>query len=230
MTQIHGESAFVTGANRGIGLELARELVRRGANVYAGARDPSAIADPGLIPVRIDVTDPASVEAAAAEVGDVSILINNAGYLAPVDVLAVPFADARKHMEVNFLGTWSVARAFAPVLVKNQGAIVNMLSVSSWIVGNSRHAAYAASKSAQWSITNAFREALKPQGVQVVGVHVGYVDTDMAADVEDAKVSPARVARAAIQALVDGVDEVLVDEKSRQVKRSLSGDEPAYLS
>lgn len=229
MVQIEGEVAFVTGANRGIGLEFARELARRGAKVYAGVRDPRSITEPGLVPIRLDVTDVVSVEAAAKEVGDVAILVNNAGYLVGGDLLTVPFDEVRKHLEINYLGTWAVSRAFAPTIVKNRGAIVNMLSVASWFVGEPIYSAYAASKSAQWSITNAFRNALKPKGVRVLGVHVGYVDTDMVAGIDVEKITPAEVARAAIQGLLDGAEEVLVDQTAKAAKKSLSTDSPVYF-
>jgi NAD(P)-dependent dehydrogenase (short-subunit alcohol dehydrogenase family) len=78
--KVRNSIAFVTGANRGFGLAIARELVARGAKtVYAGVRDPDGFEVPGLVPVRLDVTDPASVRAAAARCGDVTVLVNNAG-------------------------------------------------------------------------------------------------------------------------------------------------------
>ena len=77
--KIAGSTAFVTGANRGLGRALAAELIARGARVYAGARQPESVDIPGAIPVAIDITDPASVAAAAALAGDVNLLINNAG-------------------------------------------------------------------------------------------------------------------------------------------------------
>jgi NAD(P)-dependent dehydrogenase (short-subunit alcohol dehydrogenase family) len=222
---IEGSAALVTGANRGIGRAMARALLERGAKVYAGARDPHTITDPELIPVRLDITDPADVAAAARDCDDVSIVVNNAGVSTGTSPLSgATLDDARREIEVNYLGPLAVSRAFAPVLRANGGgALVNILSVMSWVTipsaGN-----YAASKAAAWSMTNALRVMLREQNTLVVGVHVGYVDTDMTAAVDAPKLDPAEVARQVVEALGEGREEVLVDALSRQVKEALSGD------
>jgi NAD(P)-dependent dehydrogenase (short-subunit alcohol dehydrogenase family) len=76
---INGATALVTGANRGFGYHLAQQLRDRGAIVYAGARDPGSVKLDGVTPIRLDITDPASVQAATATIGNASILVNNAG-------------------------------------------------------------------------------------------------------------------------------------------------------
>ncbi|MFJ9821337.1 SDR family oxidoreductase [Streptomyces sp. NPDC101151] len=221
---IKGSVALVTGANRGIGLAFARALHAHGAaKVYAGVREPETFRDPGLVPLRLDVTDEEQVAAAARAAGDVSILINNAGVASGPSLLEGPFDGARREMEVNFFGTWAVSRAYTPVLAANGGgALVNMLSVASW-VANRRFPSYAASKSAQWSLTNAFRLALREQGTLVVGVHAGYVDTDLTADVDSPKILAADVAEQTMTALLNDEPEVLVDEPTRHVRAALSG-------
>ena len=222
---IEGSAALVTGANRGIGRAIARALLERGAKVYAGARDPRSITDPELIPVGLDITDPAAVAAAARRCADVSILVNNAGVSTNSSPLSgATLDDARREIEVNYLGPLAMSRAFAPVLAANGGgALVNILSVMSWITipqaGN-----YAAAKAAAWSMTNALRVMLRRQRTLVVGVHLGYADTDMAAAVDAPKVDPSEVAAQVVAALDDGREEVLVDAISRQVKEALSGD------
>lgn len=222
--QIQGRAALVTGANRGIGRAFARELVEHGATVYAGARRPELITDPGVVPIQLDVTDPASIAKAAETVGDLSILVNNAGTAFGGSVLTASLDDARREMEVNYFGTWAVTRAFAPILARNGGgAVVNMLSAASWLALEPAPG-YAASKAAQWSLSNAMRLALHAQGTRVLGVHVGYVDTDLSAGVNQPKVSPEAVARAAISGLLSGQEEVLVDEFSRQIKSALPND------
>ena len=124
---------------------------------------------------------------------------------------------------MNYLGTWAVSRAFAPVLAANGGgALVNMLSVASWRA-NSRFPSYAASKSAQWSLTNALRLALRDQGTLVVGVHVGYVETDATTEIEGPKIDPAEVASQTMDAIARDEPEVLVDETTRKVRAALSG-------
>jgi NAD(P)-dependent dehydrogenase (short-subunit alcohol dehydrogenase family) len=212
--------ALVTGANRGLGAVFARALLERGAaKVYAAARDPETITDPALTPIALDVTDPAAVAAAAEQCGDVTLLINNAG------ISRGPAADldgARAEMEVNYFGTLAMSRAFAPVLGRNGGgALVNILSVLSWITFP-RVTTYAASKAAAWSLTNALRLELLEQGTQVVGVHAGYIDTDMVAGLTEPKISPETAVAAALDGLESGAYEVLADDVSKQARSGLS--------
>jgi NAD(P)-dependent dehydrogenase (short-subunit alcohol dehydrogenase family) len=222
--EIEGSVALVTGANRGIGLAFARALRSRGAaRVYAGTRQPGELSEPGLEPLLLDVTNHQHIEAAAATASDVSILINNAGILAGPELMHGPFDGARLEMEVNYLAPWALARAFAPVLAANGGGVlVNMLSVASWRA-NSRFPSYAASKAAEWSLTNALRVALREQGTTVIGVHVGYVDTDAAKGVDEPKVAAAEVAEKTMDGIISNDPEVLVDERARRVRSLLSG-------
>jgi NAD(P)-dependent dehydrogenase (short-subunit alcohol dehydrogenase family) len=223
---IEGSVALVTGANRGLGEAFTRLLLDAGAaKVYGGARNPDSITVPGVIPIRLDVTSPADIAAAAAVAGDVTLLVNNAGISTGTGVLDHDAVDlARREFETNALGPLQVSRAFAPVLAANGGgAIVNVLSVLSWLALPAT-AMYSAAKAAAWSLTNSLRLDLAPQGTQVVGVHVGFMDTDMAAHVDLPKVRPEDVVRATIVALRDGLPEVLADDTSRFVKSALSGD------
>ncbi len=228
---IEGSVVLVTGANRGLGKVLAEQLRAKGARkVYAGARDPGKITYPGVTPVKLDVTSATDVAAAAAALGDVNLVINNAG-IAPFGTLAgdPSLEAARAVMETNYFAPLRVANAFAPILAKNGGgALVNMLSVLSWITFPSL-GAYCASKSAAWALTNALRQELKGQNTLVIGAHAGLIDTDMAAGVDAPKVSPEQVAAAILEAVASGREEVLADETSRRVKSALSSEPGPYL-
>lgn len=222
--KIEGSVALVTGANRGIGLAFCRALLARGAaKVYAGVRRPENFTEPGAVPLRLDVTDPEQIAAAARTASDATIVINNAGIQGGPPLLEGSLDGARQELEVNYLGTWAVSRAFAPVLAANGGgALVNMLSVASWR-STWRFPSYAASKAAQWSVTNALRVALREQGTLVVGVHVGWVDTDATAAVDEPKTDAAEVAAQTMDAIARDEPEVLVDETARRVRAALSG-------
>src|ERR1700728_737494 len=220
--EITGKTALVTGANRGLGRHLARELRDRGATVYAAARNPASVDLPGVTPIALDVTDPASVAAAAAVTGNVAILINNAGSSTGASLLTGDLADVRLELDTHFFGTLAVTRAFAPQLAAQQrSAVLNILSVLSW-VSFPNSGAYCAAKSAEWSLTNALRLELPDQGTRVSSLHVGYMDTDMARHVSSAKSNPADIAKIAIDGIEADDAEIVADEISRQVLAGLS--------
>ena len=216
-------TALVTGANRGLGRQLAAELVARGAKVYAAARRPETVDLPGVVPIQLDVTDPESIHAAAAIAGDVTVLVNNAGIFTQADLLTGPIDEIRRELETNYFGTLNAIREFVPVIEKNGGgAILDVLSVLSWYHPPG-FGAYSAAKAAGWALTDSLRTELAPRGIHVAALHVGFMDTDMASFVPaDQKVAPAVVAKQAIDGLLGGQAEILADDLSRQVKASLS--------
>lgn len=224
--RIRDSVAFVTGANRGLGLAFAEELLAAGARkVHAAARYPERITLDGVDRVRLDVTEPDSIAASASECTDVNLLINNAGISHWSGFLSRDAVEAAgSEMETNYFGPLTLSRAFAPMLAKNGGGtIVNVLSVLSWVtVPNA--GTYSASKAAAWALTNWLRAALREQGTQVLGVHAGPIDTDMASELTFPKVKPADVVRQVLSAIEAGRDEVLADYMTRQVKAGLSNE------
>lgn len=228
---IQNAVVLVTGANRGIGLAFARQLLARGARkVYAAARDPATVTLPGVQALRLDVTKPEEIAAAAQQASDVTLVINNAGIAQPGGFLADDSdAVARRIFETNFFGVLNVSKTFAPVLKANGGgALLNVLSVASWVNGGEL-AAYSASKSAAWSLTNALRHELAAQKTQVLGLHMAYVDTDLTRGFEVQKSSAEEIVQRALDGLEAGADEVLADALTQQVRQGLAAPRPVYL-
>jgi NAD(P)-dependent dehydrogenase (short-subunit alcohol dehydrogenase family) len=235
--QIQGSVALVTGANRGLGKAFAEALLARGAaKVYAGTRNvpdegsrPSS-GDPRIVPIRLDVTAATDISAAAARCPDVTLLVNNAGILLATSMLKEGSDEAlRREMEVNVYGLLGMTRAFAPILGKNGGgAIVNMLSVVSWFTVPFT-ATYCASKHAALVVSEASRIELRRQKTQVVGVYAGYIDTDMAASIDQPKTPPRQVADRALDGVEKRVDHVHADARSEEVWRQ-TRENPAQLA
>ena len=222
--KLEGSVVLITGANRGLGLEFAKQALAAGAKkVYAGARDHSKVTLPGVIPVKLDVTNVDDVAAVARQCGDVTLLINNAGIARLGGVVqGDPAALLREQMETNLFGMFNMSQAFAGTLGKNGGgALLNILSIVSW-VGAPVLGAYAVTKTAAWGLTNGLRLELRPQGTQVVGLHVGFMDTDMARGFDAPKVQPQDVVARAFKALAAGEEEVFADDPTQQVRQGLS--------
>jgi NAD(P)-dependent dehydrogenase (short-subunit alcohol dehydrogenase family) len=222
MTSIEGAVALVTGGRRGLGRAYVDALVRHGAvKVYATARQPTFSEDPRIVAETLDVTDAESVRSLAERTGDVDIVVNNAGVLISGPLLKAPLEDVRAIFDTNVFGALCVAQAYAPILARNGGgALVDMHSVFSWASGAG---AYGASKAALWSLTNSLRLELAEQNTHVLGVHAGFIDTEMVAARKTSKISPDLVAEKVMEALMAGQDEVLVDRITEQAKAALCG-------
>jgi NAD(P)-dependent dehydrogenase (short-subunit alcohol dehydrogenase family) len=222
--QITGTTALVTGANRGLGRQFTEALKARGATkIYAAARNPKTITLPGVIPVRLDITDPAQVAAAADLAQDVDLLVNNAGSTTGASLIDGDLDAIRLEMETHYFGTLAMSRAFAPILAKNGGgALLNVLSVLSWTTIKGTDA-YSAAKAAELSLTNALRLHLAQHKTLVTALHVGYMDTDMAAHIDGPKENPSTIANLALDAIETGQPEVVADDISKTVRGALSG-------
>lgn len=220
---IAGSVALVTGSNRGIGRRFVQQLLERGAaKVYATARRPELVDVDGVEVLPLDITDQASVEAAAARASDVTLLINNAGITTQGSLLTDDLTDVRRELDTHLWGNLAMVRSFAPVIEGNGGgAIVNVLSALSWFAYPGS-GGYAVAKAAEWNMTNAVRLELAGRGVAVQGLHLGAADTDMMAGYEGPKVDPAEVARRSLDGVERGAAEVVVDDWSAGVKASLA--------
>jgi NAD(P)-dependent dehydrogenase (short-subunit alcohol dehydrogenase family) len=221
MVSLAGQTVLVTGANRGMGREYITQLLDRGvAKVYAAARDPRAIDadDPRVVPLQLDVTDAGSVAEAGRTASDVSVLINNAGIARMTSVLDPDTSKLRAELETNLFGPLTLASTFADRIAERSGAIVNVASVLAWLpIG----ASYGVSKAAVAYATDSMRLELGPRGVQVLGVYVGLVDTDMGKFSDAAKSDPTDVVRQVLDGIESGADEVLADEGTRSVRAEL---------
>jgi NAD(P)-dependent dehydrogenase (short-subunit alcohol dehydrogenase family) len=224
-TRIEGRTALVTGANRGIGLALVEALLQRGAQkVYAAARKPEALAylaaqsSGAVVPLRLDITDPAQVREAAEQAGDVDLLINNAGIVGhtfggfedPLWLEAAP-----REYETNVVGSLRVSQAFAPVLARQGGGALVNVSSAAGIVGMPMIFTYATTKAALHSLTQSTRLMLHGQGTRVVGVYPGPVDTDMASNLTIPKTAASVVANTILDGLELGLEDIYPDPMAK---------------
>lgn len=224
-SKIESQIAFVTGGNRGIGRAIVEALLSRGVSkVYAAARDVSSLTElttkygDKVVPVSLDVTNPAEVDAAAKQAGDVTLLINNAGYLGATDLFTGELEAARQEFEVNYWGVLNTVRAFTPILQQNpNGTIVSISSVA----GLSNFPAlptYSDSKAATHSLIVGTRLLLAAKGIHVIGVYPGPVDTDMAGEIEMEKASPVDVANKIIDGIETKVEDIFPDAFAENYK------------
>ncbi|MBR0688480.1 SDR family NAD(P)-dependent oxidoreductase [Bradyrhizobium manausense] len=226
-------TVFISGANRGLGLAFAREARRRGARkIYAGMRNTTGFLEPGAIPVRIDVTDRSSITAAAELAADTNLLINNAGIAAFIANPLAPDMEAQstRMFDTNYYGVIRVTQAFEHILAaKPQAAIINVLSDIVWLP-RPYLTPYAASKTAAWSFTNQLRFHLRERNVQVLGLHVGFMETDLTNGIDVPKASPDDVVRQTFDALAAGKSEVMADKGTAMLKGTLAAEMPGYIT
>jgi NAD(P)-dependent dehydrogenase (short-subunit alcohol dehydrogenase family) len=210
---IENATILVTGANRGIGRALVDEALRRGAKrVYAGTRVPLSRVDERVTPLNLDVTDEAQIRQALERVDALDILVNNAGVFGFDDLSDRVAID--RHLAVNLFGTYAVTKAFLPLLTRSGGAIVNNVSLMA-VAPFPPTPAYSISKAAALSLSQSLRAMLAGRGVRVHAVLTGPTDTDMVRDLEIPKASPDAVARAILDGVENGEEDIFPDPWSR---------------
>ncbi|WP_421762216.1 SDR family oxidoreductase [Devosia sp.] len=230
---ISNVTALITGANRGIGRALVAELHAAGAKrIYATARsltDAEGLRTPDerVKGVVLDVNDKGQIAGAAARLGDVNLLINNAGVLDFGNFLTASREQIDRNFATNFFGPLEMTKAFAPVITANGGGVVvNMLTLVA-LASMPGLSVYNASKAAAWSMTQSLRATLAPMQIKVMGVFPGAVDTDMIADIDMPKTAPAAIAKAIVAGLVAGTEDVFPDAMSASVYDSWKADHKA---
>lgn len=227
--KIEGSIALVTGANGSIGKSFVEELISIGvAKIYACVRSAEALAEINsldtkvVVPIQLDITDKESISKAVACCQDVNLLINNAGVSFDKGFIAASdMTNARAEMEVNYFGTLSMCRAFAPILkVNNGGAIVNILSILAK-VNVPLSGSYSASKAAALSLTQGIRAEVADQNTLVVAVMPATVDTELSKNYPPPKVAPNMVAKASLQAVIDGIEDIYPGEQATTLAKQL---------
>jgi short-subunit dehydrogenase len=223
---IKGSVVLLTGATGAIAQALIAELKARGAaKIYAAARDVSSLkASDGLVPIKMDVTEDDDVAKAVAAAGDVRLLINNAGVNHNTAFLVAPdVAIAREEIEINYLAPLRVTKAFAPVLIKNKGAVLNLLTILAR-VNLPFMGSYCASKAAGLSLTQGLRGELSPKGVRIAAALPGAIDTRMTAMLSIPKMSTADAAKEILDGFEAGEEEIYVGEMARGLAQGLAHD------
>jgi NAD(P)-dependent dehydrogenase (short-subunit alcohol dehydrogenase family) len=203
---------LITGANRGLGAALVEEALKRGVTrIYAATRQPYNHADPRVSNLVLDITNEALVQAAARQVPELDILINNAGYAGYDDL--TDRAALERHLAVNLFGPFTMVNAFLPALERSQhGIILNVLSTAA-LAALPIIPSYAISKAAAFSFSQSLRARLHGR-VRVAIAFPGPIDTEMSATLNAPKASPQSVAAALLDGLHNGDEEIFPDAAS----------------
>lgn len=220
--------ALVTGANRGIGAAIVREMLKADvAKIYATARDPKtlpAFGDSRVVPLQLDITSDASVNAAASAAKDANVLVNNAGTMAFGDYISGSLEAFEEDMRTNYFGTLRVLRAFTPQFVaRKSGTIANMssaLGLSAVPVA----AGYSASKAALHSITQSLRGTLEKDNITVIGIYPGPIDTDLTKSLHAEKATPEYAAVNIVKGIAEGQAYIFPDPMAQQIEQLWSTD------
>jgi NAD(P)-dependent dehydrogenase (short-subunit alcohol dehydrogenase family) len=185
--ELSGKVAVVTGASKGIGLAVARELAAEGAHVVAGARTLAPLEGlDGITPFAVDLTDPEGpgqlVGHAVERHGRLDVLVNNVGgvQLRLDGFLATTDADFEAALELNFFSALRATRAaVAAMMDGGGGTIVNVTSVNAFFQPDGAVIDYGAAKAALLNVAKALSQELAPHGIRIASVSPGQVETDL---------------------------------------------------
>jgi NAD(P)-dependent dehydrogenase (short-subunit alcohol dehydrogenase family) len=212
---IENKFILITGANRGIGLALVDEALRRGAKrIYAAVRGDFRHADKRVKTLKLDVTNALQIQQAAAKVGALDVLINNAG-IALYDDLSDP-DTLQQQLAVNLFGPLNLTRAFLPQLKQSQGAVVNNVSLAA-LAALPIIPGYSVSKAAAFNMTQSLRALLASQGVSVHAVVIGPTDTEMNRGFNIPKASTETTAKGILDGLERGEEDIFPDPASQTI-------------
>jgi NAD(P)-dependent dehydrogenase (short-subunit alcohol dehydrogenase family) len=225
--QLHGKNVLITGASRGIGRALTEEALARGvARVYAAVRRPDSMQDAcavhgdRIVPVVLDLGEPATIAALAEQCPDVDVLVHNAGVPLPGAALDVPMPDLRTVFETNFFGPLELLRAFAAPIAARGGGVLVVTSQAGLILSRSSPL-YSASKAALTMAVLGMRAQLRGAGVPVALVFPGMVATEMTAAMSGPKTAPDTVAANVFDAYARGERAIFPDAHSQEVRTAL---------
>lgn len=217
--------ALVTGSNRGIGEAYVHYLVNAGVKkVYAAARDLANLtslqqAYPQVLePLLLDVTNVEHIQALTGKIPQLDVLINNAGVANACFSTSDNALDiARLEMETNFFGPLQITSALLPLLKQSSEAVIINVSSIAGICNFPAIGPYSATKAAVHSYTQGLRSELASDGIRVLGVYPGPIDTRMAEDFEMDKPKPEQVAIKTFEAMKKGEVDVLPDDFAVQM-------------
>src|SRR5216684_3770319 len=230
---IKGRTVLISGASRGLGRTLALAFAEAGAReVFAGARraediekltSEARVKALPITPIKLDVTLEKDIHAAAT-LGFIDVLVNNAGVAGYGDPLQMNFEKALEEMNVNYFGALRMARAFAPAMAEHgSGMIVNVATAFAKInlplVGT-----YCASKAALLSLGQALRAYLSDRGVQVMTVMPTTIDTDMSKGADVPKMTTEFVANEILRHIREESIDPAIGEEAEKVLEGLKSD------
>lgn len=224
---INNKVVLVTGSNRGIGKVILESLIENGAaKVYAAVRNVASVAPlvekygDKVVPIPIDLANPASIYSAAKATQDVEVVINNAGAFRGGELFTEDIIESLTFLlDINVYGLVNMAKAFAPILKANGGGVFAQLNSVVSLKTFANFSAYSASKAASYSITQSLRNILGVQGTRVLSMHPGPIATDMgdAAGLTEIAEPPTLVADALIEALKGNDFHVFPDSMAQQI-------------